>query len=397
MHELLHSTAIAFVGRHNSGKTTLVCAVIEELARRGLDVGTIKHHGHVGFEIDVPGKDSYRHRHAGATEVVIAAPDAIARIKDIAREVECSDLLQTMPGHDIVVVEGYRESGLPYIEVMRAASERDQAAAKALLEGEPPASMVAAASDMPEVLDYARRQGLQAFPLPDAEDVPAFAALAASVADFIEQGYARPKVTVALQAGGESRRMGTSKALVPFNGRPLISHMVERLLPAADELIITTNEAERLAFLLDEYPEAGIRLVPDIFPERGALAGFATAFEAAQNPLVAIVACDMALASPVLLAHQVERLVQTGADAVVPANRHGFEPMHAVYRRDVCRPKARDLVESGSMRIRDLIDAIDVCELTPAEVRAIVPLGGVFANANTPEELAKLEELSKRS
>ncbi|MDO4891092.1 MAG: molybdopterin-guanine dinucleotide biosynthesis protein B, partial [Coriobacteriaceae bacterium] len=166
MHELLHSTAIAFVGRHNSGKTTLVCAVIEELARRGLDVGTIKHHGHVGFEIDVPGKDSYRHRHAGATEVVIAAPDAIARIKDIAREVECSDLLQTMPGHDIVVVEGYRESGLPYIEVMRAASERDQAAAKALLEGEPPASMVAAASDMPEVLDYARRQGLQAFPLP---------------------------------------------------------------------------------------------------------------------------------------------------------------------------------------------------------------------------------------
>ena len=99
MHELLHSTAIAFVGRHNSGKTAIVCAVIEELTRRGFDVGSIKHHGHVGFEIDVPGKDSYRHRYAGATEVVVASPDAVARIKNMPREVECSQLLEEVMPH----------------------------------------------------------------------------------------------------------------------------------------------------------------------------------------------------------------------------------------------------------------------------------------------------------
>jgi molybdopterin-guanine dinucleotide biosynthesis protein MobB len=396
MHELLHSTAIAFVGRHNSGKTAIVCAVIEELSRRGLDVGTIKHHGHVGFEIDVPGKDSYRHRHAGATEVVVASPDAVARIKNVAREVECSELLESMPGHDVVVVEGYRESGLPYIEVMRAASERDAKAAAALLEGPLPAAMVAVASDIPAVLSHAKAHGRAVFPLPDIADDAAYRAFAERLCDFVEERYCRPKVTLALQAGGESRRMGESKALVSFRDRPLISHMVERLLPAADELIITTNEGERLAFLLDEFPDAGIRLVPDVYAERGALAGFVTAFEAASNPFVAIVACDMALASPSLLAHQVKLLAETGADAVVPANRHGFEPMHAVYRRDACRSVARELVDGGDMRIRDLIAAVDVRELTPTEVRAIVPLGGAFANANTPEELAKLEELSRR-
>jgi molybdopterin-guanine dinucleotide biosynthesis protein A len=103
----------------------------------------------------------------------------------------------------------------------------------------------------------------------------------------------------------------------------------------------------------------------------------------------------MALASPVLLARQVRLLRESGADAVVPANRHGFEPLHAVYRRDECREVARSLVESGSMRIRDLLEAIDVRMLTPVEVRTVVPLGGAFANANTPEELAKLEELCR--
>ncbi|MDO4533460.1 MAG: molybdopterin-guanine dinucleotide biosynthesis protein B [Coriobacteriia bacterium] len=396
MHELLHSTAIAFVGRHNSGKTAIVCAVIEELTRRGFDVGSIKHHGHVGFEIDVPGKDSYRHRHAGATEVVVASPDAVARIKNMPQEVECSQLLESMPGHDIVVVEGYRESGLPYIEVMRAASERDVKAAESLLAADPPEAMVAVASDIPDVIAYAEAHGLSAFEIPDVADEEAFRGLASCVGDFIVAGYARPRVTLALQAGGESRRMGESKALVTFRGRPLIAHMVERLLPVADELIITTNEADKLAFLLDEFPDVGIRLVADIYPQRGALAGFATAFEAASHPVVAVVACDMALASANLLAHEVQLLQETGADAVVPANRHGFEPMHAVYRRDTCREVTRNLVENGSMRIRDLLESIEVQQLTPAEVRAIAPLGGHFANANTPEELAKLEELSRR-
>ena len=124
------SPAIAFVGRHNSGKTTLIEKVIAELVSRGLDVGSVKHHTHGNFEIDVPGKDSFRHKQAGASEVVIASPVKIARVRDVSAEVECSTIADSMPGHDVVVVEGYRQSGIPYVEVMRRGNPRDVEFAK---------------------------------------------------------------------------------------------------------------------------------------------------------------------------------------------------------------------------------------------------------------------------
>ena len=129
------SPAIAIVGRHNSGKTTLIERLIAELVGRGLDVGSIKHHSHRAFDIDHPGKDSYRHRAAGASETVIAAPGQVARIKTIEGEEECADLVRSMPGHDIIVVEGYRKSGLATIEVMRAANEADAHTAEVFLRG----------------------------------------------------------------------------------------------------------------------------------------------------------------------------------------------------------------------------------------------------------------------
>ncbi|MDE8703764.1 molybdopterin-guanine dinucleotide biosynthesis protein B, partial [Adlercreutzia equolifaciens] len=81
------SPAVAIVGLHNSGKTKLIEALIAELVGRGIDVGSIKHHSHRGFDIDYPGKDSYRHRAAGASESVIAAPGQVARIQTVEGEV----------------------------------------------------------------------------------------------------------------------------------------------------------------------------------------------------------------------------------------------------------------------------------------------------------------------
>ena len=100
------SPAVSIVGRHNSGKTTLIEKLIAELVGRGLDVGSVKHHSHVGFDIDIPGKDSWRHRHAGASETVIAAPGQMARIQTTDGEAECADIVASMPGHDVVIVEG---------------------------------------------------------------------------------------------------------------------------------------------------------------------------------------------------------------------------------------------------------------------------------------------------
>lgn len=197
--EPLKSPAVAVVGRHNSGKTTLVTAVIASLAGRGVDVGSVKHHGHRGFDVDVPGKDSWRHREAGANEVAVCSPDRFALMREIGGALEVPVIVNMMRPHDVVVVEGYRHSGLPTIEIMRSDNERDAIAAREFLRavaaGEPfqfdPASLgddagcmpdgltVGVATDMEEVREAARSIGLAAFDLDDP----------ASVADFIVERY----------------------------------------------------------------------------------------------------------------------------------------------------------------------------------------------------------------
>ena len=93
-------------------------------------------------------------------------------------------------------------------------------------------------------------------------------------------------LTVCIQAGGASSRMGEDKALKTFLGRPLIQRVAEQLSPIADELIVTTNRPEEYAFL-------NLPLFPDLKPGRGALGGLYTAIASAKHPLVAVVACDM--------------------------------------------------------------------------------------------------------
>ncbi len=398
------SPAIAIVGRHNSGKTTLIAQLIAELVGRGYDVGSIKHHSHAGFDIDYPGKDSYRHRAAGASETVIAAPGQVARVKTIEGEEECGDLVRSMPGHDIVVVEGYRKSGLPTIEVMRAGNAADAHTAEVFLRG--------ARAGVPLGADHVQMgrgdgaatagAGAPAPSSPASSPAPAsapFAAderekMSAALADFLAEHYGRPRVTVVIQAGGESRRMGRSKATVPFVGRPLICRLVERLSPVADELIITTNEAPNLAFLHEMYPDLSIRLVPDAYNERGALPGMYTALSAAQNPYVAVVACDMVFASARLVVAEALAMHESGADVVAPHNKHGFEPLHAMYRRETCLPAVRRRADRGEKRVQSFFDdpELSVLPYTQDKVLAVEPRGGCFINANTPEELARIED-----
>jgi molybdopterin-guanine dinucleotide biosynthesis protein MobB len=197
----LKSPALAFVGRHNSGKTTLVTAVVELLVAHGVDVGTVKHHGHVGFDVDVPGKDSWRHRQAGANEVAVCSPDRFALIRELDEQLEAAQIVQMMRPHDVVIVEGYRSSGLPCVEVMRAANERDRAAAaefaRAAAAGDfrcyDPAALgpdadrmpgertLGVASDIPEALAAARSAGLLAFDVNDYE----------AIADYVERAFVR--------------------------------------------------------------------------------------------------------------------------------------------------------------------------------------------------------------
>lgn len=108
----------------NVGKTTLIEGLIKELNKRGLTVATIKHDVH-GFDIDQKGKDTYRHREAGAETIVISSKNRFALIKEVEEEIQLSDIINMVSDKDIILVEGYKNSDLRKIEVFRAGVSKD--------------------------------------------------------------------------------------------------------------------------------------------------------------------------------------------------------------------------------------------------------------------------------
>lgn len=113
---------ISIVGKSESGKTTLIEKIIPELKKRGYKIGTIKHAYH-GFDIDQKGKDSWRHKKAGADMTLVASPGKIALIKDENSE-SLAHLEKYFDDMDLVIVEGYKKESRPKIEVFRSTRHR---------------------------------------------------------------------------------------------------------------------------------------------------------------------------------------------------------------------------------------------------------------------------------
>ena len=112
---------VALVGRSGSGKTTLIEKLIPAIQARGLTVSTIKHTHHHAVELDVPGKDSYRHRMAGASEVIVASDAGWARIAARPEPATLPELLAQLRPVDVVLVEGFKQlEGLRRVEVFRS-------------------------------------------------------------------------------------------------------------------------------------------------------------------------------------------------------------------------------------------------------------------------------------
>lgn len=114
---------LGLAGWSGSGKTTLMVRLIPALKARGLTVSTVKH-AHHRFDVDTPGKDSYRHREAGAAEVMVASANRFALMHELrdAPEPPLTDLLAKMSPVDLVLVEGFKREGHAKIEVHRAAN-----------------------------------------------------------------------------------------------------------------------------------------------------------------------------------------------------------------------------------------------------------------------------------
>ncbi len=191
-------------------------------------------------------------------------------------------------------------------------------------------------------------------------------------------------MTVVIQAGGESRRMGQDKGLVRLAGQSLVARAIQRLSPIADEVLVTTNRPPAYEFL-------GVPLFPDLIPGRGALGGLYTALSAASQPLVAVVACDMPFVNSALLEAERQALLAAQADIVIPHTGEGLEPFHAIYRRETCLPPIQQAIETDKWRVDSWFSQVKVELFRREDILRYDPQMLSFWNINTPEDLQKAE------
>ncbi len=157
---------LGLAGWSGSGKTTLVCRLIPEMKARGYRVSTIKH-AHHNFDVDTPGKDSYEHREAGASEVLVSSAKRWALMRDLRGEEEATieELLAKLAPVDLVIVEGFKKEGHDKLEVYRRAlgkpllATEDPAIAAVLSDGAVPETSkpVIALDDIAAIADFVEK------------------------------------------------------------------------------------------------------------------------------------------------------------------------------------------------------------------------------------------------
>lgn len=180
-------------------------------------------------------------------------------------------------------------------------------------------------------------------------------------------------------AGGQSRRMGSNKALLPFHGQPLIGRVAARLRPWFRQMVIVTHTPEAFRFL-------DLPVVSDPAPGLGPLGGLQAGLAFSQSTVAFVAACDMPFISVDLAAEMVRRAVNGAHDAVVPTHRGVPEPLHAVYARS-CLPAIAELLAAGDRKVQHLLGRVRTLEVPEQEVRRFGDPDRLFFNCNTPADL----------
>lgn len=195
-------------------------------------------------------------------------------------------------------------------------------------------------------------------------------------------------ITIVLQAGGQSSRMGKDKAFLPFLGLPLIERLLDRFQQLDAEVLIISNNAPL-------YQEFGVPIFGDVRPGRGALGGLLTALTVANTPFVGLIAIDMPFANPNLIYVMTEMVQGSNWDGIIPSTTNGIEPLHAVYRRESCLALVDRAIDQDLWRMKAWHKNAKLKILDPGETLKITGTEHTFLNLNTPEEFIKAEEMAR--
>jgi molybdenum cofactor guanylyltransferase len=204
----------------------------------------------------------------------------------------------------------------------------------------------------------------------------------------------RPPISAAALAGGQSRRMGTDKALLPFvaGGEPMLAVVLKRLSAVADDVLVVANDREK-------YAAFGARVVPDLRPDVGALGGIQAAIASSEHDYCLVVACDMPFLSLPLLRRMADE--PRDYDVLVPlipgesrqrSDGLVFQTLHAIYSKE-CLPYIEKRIMEGKKQVVAFFEDVRVRTLDVAEITRWDANLQSFFNANTPEALRTAAQL----
>ncbi len=192
------------------------------------------------------------------------------------------------------------------------------------------------------------------------------------------------KTTGIILAGGKNLRMGQNKAFLEVKGERIIDRIKRIFVDLFDEVLLITNSPR-------DYLDLNLRIVADLYRERGSLAGIFTGLFHASFSHAFVAACDMPFLNPALIAHLVG--LSPGYDIVIPRTEDGLQPLHAVYSRK-CLPFMEDLLREGNLKILDFFHRVKKREIPPGEMIRLDPHLSSFLNLNSPEDLSRIQDYS---
>jgi molybdenum cofactor guanylyltransferase len=192
-------------------------------------------------------------------------------------------------------------------------------------------------------------------------------------------------LSVAVLAGGKSRRMGQDKALLEVGGRALIEYVLDASREVGSDVFIVASDRP-------EYQQFGFRVVSDRFPHSGSLGGIYTALAESESDYCAVLACDMPFVNVALFRHMAA--IERDYDVLVPAlpsersdqgGSETLETLHAIYSR-ACLPAIERQLNAGVFKVIGFFSEVRVRRMPEEEVRSFDPQLLSFFNTNTPAE-----------
>lgn len=207
-------------------------------------------------------------------------------------------------------------------------------------------------------------------------------------ADRIDLTVADRKITGVsgvILAGGKSSRMGSNKALLPYKGGRFIEAIHRQLSEIFEEVLLVTNNPEQYDFL-------PCRMVADLFPGAGALAGIHSGLYHSSGPAIFAVACDMPYLNNDLVRHLAGK-AETGS-VIIPEGPNGLEPLHAVYGKG-CLDAIESCLMVGEKRIVSFFPRANVIRVAAEQVACFDDSFASFSNINTPEEYYRLRGVER--